>query len=209
MPVSIMYQAAEELDNTPVKINGLEFLGVRICTMEAKNEELEHSTEENFVVADHVRREPVKLKMSMAVYDIWLHRDEMMFDRAYHYLKLKDWADKRLLCTVVSDLGVFDNMLITSLKVRESPNSKSSFDVNMDMKEIIVAYLQPIEEQWYYDVDGEVYESNTYENAVTDGTLSKPKENENTWHGWRFGYNIAEIHDWIVGGDAEFKWPWE
>lgn len=209
MPAQIMFQVAEELENTAVKINDNTFLGVRICIMEAKNVELDHTTEENFSIADHVRREPVKLKMTLSVLDYWKGRDLMLWDRAHQYVLLKNWADKRLLCTVESDLGVFENMLITSLKVKESPNTKTSFDVNLDMKEIIIAYLQPIEEQWYYDIDGQVYESNEYESAVADGTLSKPKDDENTWHGWRLGYNIAEVHDWVVGGDAEFKWPWE
>lgn len=199
-------------ENTNVIINGHTFFAISVVDLEMELRPLEHPAEHLFNVTDHIKQEPHSFKLSLKLMDRWIDSNTLAETRDEKLDLLKLWHNDRLLSVLQTDLGNYDNMLITKVRIIENTSSESAFSVEIKMKEVQIAFLQPISEQWYVDEDGSVYEQTPYERTTVDGTLSKPKPSDNSEKGWTIGHNVGEVFGWIVsaGDDGiEWRWPWD
>ena len=200
-------------ENTNVIINGRTFFAVRAINLDMTIEPLSHPAEEVFTVTDHILQDPYKFKLTLKLTDRWADANTLAESRDEKFGLLQEWQVDRVLNVLQTDMGNYDNMLITKIRVIEDSRSKSSFDVEIEMQEIQIAFLQPIEEQWYVDEDGSVYEQAPYERTTVDGTLSKPKPGSNSEKGWTIGHNIGELIVFLSGAEDDdgmvWRWPWD
>lgn len=199
-----------ELRNTNVYINGREFFAVSMVSVEMSIRPLSHSAEEIMTITDHIRVMPNKFKLILNLLDRWIDKDTLVETREEKFELIADWYKSRDMNTLSTDLGDYTNMLITSVKVIESDSSHTSYSVEIDMQEVVMAFLQHIEGQWYTDVDGNIYEQTAYESAYVDGVLSKskpttPPQKEDDWF---IGKHWGELQGWLgdmAGLDPHFQ----
>lgn len=210
--VEVVHGDITQIGNTHVLMNGFSFRATKMVILNMKTEPLEHTTEEGFKIIDHLREEPINIKLSMKAYDWWRNERQIYETRQFQIERLQAWKENKVIISLETDLGIFDNMIITVLKAAESSSSGSSYDLDIEMQQLYIAYLLPIEEQWYYDVDGEAYDQETYESTNVDGTLSEPRPKVVKNTHWNLGHNTGEIWDWATTlgkNEIEWKWPWE
>ena len=124
--VEVIHGDITQLGNTHVLMNGFSFRATRMVVLSMKTEPLEHTTEEGFNIIDHLREEPINIKLSMKAYDWWQEKHQIYETRQYQIERLQAWKKNKTIISLETDLGIFDNMIITVLKAAESSNSSSS-----------------------------------------------------------------------------------
>ena len=188
-----------ELNNTNVYINGYEFLAVSVVSLEMSVRPLSHPAEEIFTITDHVRQMPDKIKLVLKLFDRWEDSNTLVESREEKLALIQEWYKNRDLNTLSTDLKDYTSMLITKVKIAEVDSSHNSFGVEIDLQEVLMAFLQHVEGQWYTDVDGNIYEQTAYESAYVDGVLSKSKPEapykEST--DWYIGKYYDEMQGWL------------
>lgn len=172
------------MTNQNVYINGVEYKGVEVASLSITSTLAQHPVEE-VEITEHIALQPAIFRLDMNLFDEWKgsgETAELVETRLEKFNRLKNlWLTKTPF-QFVCDLGVFDDMIVSSFRPDITRRSKTSFPASLVLRQIITVELLPIKVQVITDEDGTIIGVIPNGSTLTEVTLTTPEsiaEDEN------------------------------
>jgi len=193
--------------NTSIIIDGAKYKGCASIGFGASADMTDRTLENGDIAQDHINKQPITLNLDLTFYSTVFDSEDVVgsshkasgeainsgkFNRLDQYLYIMDLWDNKMMFDVECDLGYFESMVVTSIKVTENNKSSSSFEAAVELKEFNIVEFEAAVFQYITDADGKlvgVAPLGVYDKV----TLKKPpKASENK--DW-----MEQAHDWAAG----------
>lgn len=184
---------AKYLEFQPITGYGVKPIGPQLTNRVSPsfaNEVLEHPTQEGFSL-DHVYEK-------LNVFDI----EATLYEgRVERLTKLNELRTSKTLLTIVCDMGVFENYIISDISPIMSSGSANAFDVSITFQEVRrIELISPSISS--YDDAGVEHGNDTKDEGTTTLTLkptTEPEEKESIWDTAIEIFNKYTIAGRIIG----------
>jgi len=157
--------------NTDAKIDGVQFRGISVVTPTFESDTPKYKVDQGFSITDHISINPMVFEIELTLYD-GVNADGTQTTRKEQYNKIMQlWAGRKTF-TFESDLGVFEDMVITRFSPSTTNKSANTFDCSLTIEKIIRATISLFETPVVTEPDGSIIEIGSISGSGTEVALT-------------------------------------